>query len=71
MAVHQSYEPTFFFNFEKYVYWASCRIDQRENIAVQIFESCKSDYEGPAPYFSSIKDKCLVKLDENNIQNQF
>ncbi|CAK9220124.1 unnamed protein product [Sphagnum troendelagicum] len=40
-------------------------IGQREHIAMQIFESCKFDYEGPAPSFSSLKDKCLVKLDEN------
>jgi hypothetical protein len=40
-------------------------IDQREHIAMQIFEACKSDYNGPAPSFSSLKDKCLVKLDED------
>jgi hypothetical protein len=32
---------------------------------MQIFESCKFDYKGPAPSFNSLKDKCLVKLDEN------
>jgi hypothetical protein len=41
-------------------------IGQREHIAMQIFEACKSDYEeGPAPFFTSLKDKCLVKLDED------
>ncbi len=41
-------------------------IGQREHIAMQIFEACKSDYEeAPARFFSSLKDKCLVKLDEN------
>jgi hypothetical protein len=40
-------------------------IGQRENIAMQIFEACKSDYKGPAPSFKSLKDKCLVKLDED------
>ncbi len=40
-------------------------IGQREHIAMQIFEACKSDYKGPAPSFSSLKDKCLVKLDED------
>jgi hypothetical protein len=41
-------------------------IGQREHIAMQIFEACKFDYEeGPAPFFSSLKDKCLVKLDED------
>jgi tRNA A37 threonylcarbamoyladenosine biosynthesis protein TsaE len=40
-------------------------IGQRERIAMQIFEACKWDYEGPAPSFSSLKDKCLVKLDED------
>jgi len=40
-------------------------IDQREHIAMQIFEACKFDYTGPAPSFSSLKDKCLVKLDED------
>jgi hypothetical protein len=38
-------------------------IGQCEHIAMQIFEACKSDYKGPAPSFSSLKDKCLVKLD--------
>jgi len=32
---------------------------------MQIFEACKFDYKGPAPSFSSLKDKCLVKLDED------
>jgi hypothetical protein len=32
---------------------------------MQIFEACKLDYEGPAPSFSSLKDKCLMKLDED------
>ncbi len=40
-------------------------IGQREHIAMQIFEACKFDYKGPAPSFSSLKDKHLVKLDEN------
>jgi hypothetical protein len=40
-------------------------IGQREHIAMQIFEACKSDYKGPATSFSSLKDKCLLKLDEN------
>jgi hypothetical protein len=40
-------------------------IGQRKPIAMQIFEACKSDYEGPAASFSSLKDKCLVKLDED------
>jgi len=40
-------------------------IGQREHIAMQIFEACKSDYKGPAPSFSSLKDKCFVKLDED------
>ncbi len=41
-------------------------IGQREHIAMQIFEACKVDYEeGPAPFFNSLKDKCLVKLDED------
>ncbi len=39
-------------------------IGQREHIAMQIFEAC--NYEGGATsYFSSLKDKCLVKLDED------
>jgi hypothetical protein len=46
-------------------------IGQHEHISMQIFEACKSNYERPAPYFSLLKDKCLVKWDENNIQNQF
>ncbi|KAH8942600.1 hypothetical protein BDL97_13G001300 [Sphagnum fallax] len=40
-------------------------IGQRENIAMQIFEACKSDYKGPASSFYSLKDKCLVQLDED------
>ncbi len=40
-------------------------IGQREHIAMQIFEACKLDYKGPAASFSSLKDKCLVKLDED------
>jgi hypothetical protein len=40
-------------------------IGQRERIAMQVFEACKSDYKGPALSFNSLKDKCLVKLDEN------
>jgi hypothetical protein len=40
-------------------------IGQHEHIAMQIFGACKFDYEEPAPFFSSLKDKCLVKLDED------
>jgi tRNA A37 threonylcarbamoyladenosine biosynthesis protein TsaE len=40
-------------------------IGQREHIAMQVFKACKSDYNGPALSFSSLKDKCLVKLDED------
>ncbi len=40
-------------------------IGQREHIAMQIFEACQFDYKRPATYFSSIKDKRLVKLDED------
>jgi hypothetical protein len=41
-------------------------IGQRERTMMQIFEACELDYEeGPAPFFSSLKDKCLVKLDED------
>ncbi|CAK9862448.1 unnamed protein product [Sphagnum jensenii] len=40
-------------------------IGQRENIAMQVFEACKSDYKGPASSFNSLKDKCLVQLDED------
>jgi hypothetical protein len=40
-------------------------IGQREDIAMQIFRACKSDYKGPTSSFSSLKDKCLVKLDED------
>jgi tRNA A37 threonylcarbamoyladenosine biosynthesis protein TsaE len=40
-------------------------IGQREHIVMQIFKACTSDYKGPALSFSSLKDKCLVKLDED------
>ncbi len=40
-------------------------IGQREHIAMQIFKACTFDYKGPAASFSSLKDKCLVKLDED------
>jgi hypothetical protein len=40
-------------------------IGQREHIAMQIFEACKSDYKRPIASFNSLKDKCLVKLDED------
>ncbi len=40
-------------------------IGQRKHILMQIFKACKSDFEGPATSFSSLKDKCLVKLDED------
>jgi hypothetical protein len=40
-------------------------IGQREHIAMQIFKACTFDYQGPAASFSSLKDKCLVKLDED------
>ncbi|CAM6028798.1 unnamed protein product [Sphagnum balticum] len=40
-------------------------IGQHEHTMMQIFEACTSDYKGPAPSFSSLKDKCLVKLDED------
>jgi len=40
-------------------------IGQHEHIAMQVFKACKSDYKGPALSFNSLKDKCLVKLDEN------
>jgi hypothetical protein len=40
-------------------------IGQREDIAMQIFEACKSDYKGPTSSFNSLKDKCLVQLDED------
>jgi Leucine-rich repeat (LRR) protein len=40
-------------------------IGQREDRVMQIFESRKSNYNGPAPCFTSLKDKCLVKLDED------
>ncbi|CAM6072457.1 unnamed protein product, partial [Sphagnum tenellum] len=39
-------------------------IGQREHIVMQIFEACELDYEGPQASFESLKDKCLVKLDE-------
>jgi len=40
-------------------------IGQREHIAMQIFKACTFDYKGPASSFNSLKDKCLVKLDED------
>ncbi len=40
-------------------------IGQREHIVMQILKACTSDYKGPALSFSSLKDKCLVKLDED------
>ncbi|CAN5960527.1 unnamed protein product [Sphagnum jensenii] len=40
-------------------------IGQREHTAMQIFKACTSDYKGPALSFNSLKDKCLVKLDED------
>jgi hypothetical protein len=40
-------------------------IGQREHIAIQIFEACKFDYEGSAVSFDSLKDKRLLKLDED------
>ncbi len=40
-------------------------IGQCEHITMQIFEACNFDYKGPAPSFNSLKDKCLVKLDED------
>jgi len=40
-------------------------IGQCEHIVMQISEACKFDYEELAPFFSSLKDKCLVKLDED------
>ncbi len=40
-------------------------IGQHEHIAMQIFEACKFDYKGPTSSFNSLKDKCLVKLDED------
>jgi hypothetical protein len=40
-------------------------IGQHENIAMQIFEACEFDYKGPTRSFNSLKDKCLVKLDED------
>jgi hypothetical protein len=41
-------------------------IGQREHRAMQIFEACKFDYEeAPTVFFKSLKDKCLVKLDED------
>jgi len=38
-------------------------IGQREHIAMQIFQACK--FERPATSFSMLKDKCLLKLDED------
>ncbi|KAH9558824.1 hypothetical protein CY35_06G028000 [Sphagnum magellanicum] len=38
-------------------------IGKQETMAMQIFESCSYDYNGPAASFSSLMDKCLVKLD--------
>ncbi|CAM6023512.1 unnamed protein product [Sphagnum balticum] len=41
-------------------------VGQPEHIAMQIFEACKFDYDGgQARFFSSLKDKHLVKLDED------
>ncbi|CAK9859650.1 unnamed protein product, partial [Sphagnum jensenii] len=40
-------------------------IGQREQRAMQIFKACASDYRGPALSFSSLKDKCLLKLDQD------
>ncbi|CAM6077767.1 unnamed protein product, partial [Sphagnum tenellum] len=40
-------------------------IGQRERIARQIFEASKSNYKTPATSFSSLMDKCLLKLDED------
>jgi hypothetical protein len=41
-------------------------IGQREDIAMQILEACKLDYEAaPAQFFRSLEDKCLVKMDED------
>ncbi len=40
-------------------------IGQHEHIAMQIFKACKFDYKEPEPSFNSLKDKCLVKLDED------
>ncbi len=39
-------------------------IGQREHIAMQIFEACNYT-TGAAAYFNTLKDKCLVKLDED------
>ncbi|CAN5971991.1 unnamed protein product, partial [Sphagnum jensenii] len=38
-------------------------IGKHETMAMQIFESCSYDYNGPAASFSSLIDKSLVKLD--------
>jgi hypothetical protein len=38
-------------------------IGKHETMAMQIFESCRFDYDGPAASFSSLMDKSLVKLD--------
>ncbi len=40
-------------------------IGQREHIAMQIFEACQFDYTAPTVFFNSLKDKSLVKLDED------
>jgi hypothetical protein len=40
-------------------------IGQCEHIVMQISEACKFDYKELAPFFNSLKDKCLVKLDED------
>jgi hypothetical protein len=38
-------------------------IGKHETMAMQIFQSCKYDYKGPAASFRSLVDKSLVKLD--------
>jgi hypothetical protein len=38
-------------------------IGKQKTMAMQIFESCSYDYNGPAASFSSLMDKSLVKLD--------
>jgi hypothetical protein len=40
-------------------------IGQREHIAMQIFEACRYDYNAPTSSFLSLKEKSLVKLDED------
>jgi len=40
-------------------------IGQHEHRVMQILEACKFDYEAPAQFFSSLKDKCLLKFDED------